>query len=758
MTIYRLFMKTQINGQFCAKNAKLGFHTPKKSLLRNITSIATVLLLGMLSTEVNAEQKYYVAPNGNDQNAGTSLEAPFQTLERAQQAVRNLKHSGELSEPVTIYIKGGTYTLTEPIRLTAEDSGDESCPITYTALPGEKVLLSGGEEISGWKHYKNNIWVTTLPEVQAGEWWFRQLYVNGELRGRARTPNKGVFEVKATTDTTTSLRSYQVPSDSFIFNEGDLNPKWKHPENGEAIIYHYWTDSHLPIQAIDGKTNRVSFGYSSGKVFRDGYHGDLARYVVENILETLDQPGEWVLERSTGKLYYMPMPNEDLTTAKVVAPKAEKLIVFDGNPKEGKFVEYITFRNLNMAYTNFNLPWGNCNDAQGSASVSACIDMTGARHCAIERCTMRDLGTFAVELFDGCTYNRFCGNQLSQLAAGGFRLRGTEPGSMPALRTGNNTISDNTIAYYGLTYPSAVGILIMHSDGNTIAHNLIHHGDYTGISVGWSWGYQRSAARNNLVEQNHIHDIGYNNLLSDMGGIYTLGLSPGTAVRNNLVHDVNANRYGGWGIYADEGSTSVLIENNIVYNTKYGTFNIHYAKDLTVRNNIFALGRLQQYSRSKQEEHTTAYFEGNIIYWTQGKLMVEEYKWNDISYKMSTNPYVPPIETNVTYVSDWNIFYNPNLTRDQLKFGGRSWAEWQALGHDLHSLYVDPMFVDAANHDFRLKADSPALKMGFQQIDMSQVGPRPEYCTNSCKCSAGTPTEIQICPEKTEPATANSTN
>ena len=105
-----------------------------------------------------------------------------------------------------------------------------------------------------------------------------------------------------------------------------------------------------------------------------------------------------------------------------------------------------------------------------------------------------------------------------------------------------------------------------------------------------------------------------------------------------------------------------------------------------------------------------------------------------------------------------NLNLTFNLTRDQLKFGGRSWAEWQALGHDLHSLYVDPMFVDAANHDFRLKADSPALKMGFQQIDMSQVGPRPEYCTNSCKCSAGTPTEIQICPEKTEPATANSTN
>lgn len=748
--IHRVFMKTPTSGQFHAKNKITARYAQFRCNIR--PALVLLFALGGMGTEVQAEKKYYVAPNGNDQNIGTSLQAPFQTLTRAQQVVRNLKATGTLTEPVTIYIKGGTYSITEPLMLTDEDSGNERCPVTYTALPGEKVLLSGGERINGWKRYKGDIWVTTLPEVQEGKWWFRQLYVNGEVRGRARTPNQGVFEVAATTDTTTSMRSYQVPSDSFIYREGDLDPKWKHPENGEAIIYHYWTDSHLPIQSIDGKKNCITFGYSSGKVFRDGFHGDLARYVVENILETLDQPGEWVLERSTGRLYYMPLPGEDLTTAEVIAPKTEKLIQFKGNPREGKFVEYVNFHNLAMGYTNFNLPWGDCNNSQGSASVSACIDMTGTRHCSIEQCKLYNLGTFAVELFDGCTFNRFCGNQLENLAAGGFRLRGTEPGNLPSLRTGNNTFSDNTIAYYGLTYPSAVGILVMHSDCNTIAHNLIHHGDYTGISVGWSWGYQRSAARNNLIEQNHIHDIGYHNLLSDMGGIYTLGLSPGTAVRNNLVHDVNANRYGGWGIYADEGSTSVLIENNIVYNTKYGTFNIHYAKDLTVRNNIFAMGRLQQYSRSKQEKHTTAYFEGNIIYWTQGKLMVEEYKWDNISYKMSTNPYAPPIETNITYVSDWNIFYNPNLTRDQLDFGGRSWTQWQAEGHDLHSLYVDPMFVDPENHDFRLRPDSPALKLGFQPIDMSHVGPRPQFLSNGGKCNKTT--DKQICPETVEQATS----
>ena len=317
--IHCVFMKTPTSGQFHAKNKITARYAQFRCNIR--PALVLLFALGVMGTEVRAEKKYYVAPNGNDQNIGTSLQAPFQTLTRAQQVVRNLKATGTLTEPVTIYIKGGTYSITEPLMLTDEDSGNERCPVTYTALPGEKVLLSGGERINGWKRYKGDIWVTTLPEVQEGKWWFRQLYVNGEVRGRARTPNQGVFEVAATTDTTTSMRSYQVPSDSFIYREGDLDPKWKHPENGEAIIYHYWTDSHLPIQSIDGKKNCITFGYSSGKVFRDGFHGDLARYVVENILETLDQPGEWVLERSTGRLYYMPLPGEDLTTAEVIAPK-----------------------------------------------------------------------------------------------------------------------------------------------------------------------------------------------------------------------------------------------------------------------------------------------------------------------------------------------------------------------------------------------------------------------------------------------------
>jgi len=120
---------------------------------------------------------------------------------------------------------------------------------------------------------------------------------------------------------------------------------------------------------------------------------------------------------------------------------------------------------------------------------------------------------------------------------------------------------------------------------NTVAHNHIHHGYYTGVSVGWVWHYQRSVSQGNRIEFNHIHDIGQG-LLSDMGGIYTLGVSPGTVIRNNLIHDVDANQYGGWDICHDQASSYLLVESNVVYRTKFAAFNIHFSKEVTVRNNI----------------------------------------------------------------------------------------------------------------------------------------------------------------------------
>ena len=684
-----------------------------------LPSLAFLLVLLAVPTQA---QTFYVAPDGDDGAPGTEAQ-PFATWERARDAARERKQGGPLTDSVTVYLRGGRYAITEPLVLTPEDSGAEGAPVTYAAYPGEQPVLSGGRRLTGWQRGEGGVWFVDVPEVARGGWSFRQLYVDGGLRRRARIPNEGFLRVASFPCGGRDVH-YHTDCDRFGFAPGDLDPSWTNLDDVEVIVYHFWTDSHLPIQTIDTTTHVVTFKHKAGKVFTDDFTEGGARYIVENVYEGLDAPGEWYLDKQTGRLSYLPMPGEDPATAEIIAPVASAFIRFEGDPLDRRYVEHVAFRDLTFEHTNFELPPGNSNDRQGSASVPAAITLRGAWHNQIVGCTMRNTGTFAIEVGEGSRHNRFAYNELHDLAAGGFRVGGGDETAHPLLRTGNNAITDNHLHHFGAVYPSAVGVLLMHTDANTVAHNHIHHGYYTGISVGWEWGYQRSVSRDNVVAYNHIHDIGQG-LLSDMGAIYTLGLSPGTVIRGNLIHDVEANHYGGWGIYNDEGSSHILVEGNLVYRTKFAPYNIHFSKEVTVRNNVFALGRLVQLSRSRVEPHQSVFFENNIVYWTEGELLAGN--WTDEPYVFHRRPFgedgTPTMRE--TFEMDWNLYFNPHFPADSVRFGDASFAAWQARGKDVHSRYADPEFVDPENGDFRLQPNSPAFGLGFQPINLENVGPRP---------------------------------
>jgi hypothetical protein len=682
------------------------------------------MLFVITVTSLRAEaHEFYVSPTGNDAATGATADTPFATLERARDAIRGLKQAAPLAEPVTVFLTDGLHLRQQPLILSPDDSGTETCPVTYSAAPGARPIVSGGRKITGWTKQQDGSWTVELPEVRGGKWWFRQLYVNEQLCTRARTPNEGFLRVAGFPEGTSKTVHYHTDCQSFEYAPGDIDPNWTNLDDVEVIVYHFWTDSHLPIQSIDTEKRIVTFKHKAGKVFTDDFTTDGARYIVENVLEGLDQPGEWYLNRTTGLLTYRPRPGEDMNTAEVIAPVAPALLRLEGRPEKRELVEHVHFADLSLMYAHFELPPGNSNDSQGSASVPAAIVLAGTRDCSFERCAIRNLGTSAFQVAAGCSGNRFVQNDISHVAACGFRVDGGTAGQHPLLRTHGNLISDNAIHHYGDVYPSAVGVLLMNTSENEVLHNDIHHGWYTGVSAGWSWGYQRSAACGNRIEYNHIHTIG-RGLLSDMGAIYTLGVSPGTTIRNNLIHDVEANQYGGWGIYNDEGSTHLLIENNVVYNTKFSGYNIHYAKEVTVRNNIFAFGRLEQLSRGRAEPHKSVYFENNIVYWKEGELFSKN--WKDTPYQFYYNPKGDggTRETTSTFEADWNVYFNPTLKPEEVTFNGRSLAEWQKEGKDRHSLIADPKFVDPDHHDFRLQPDSPALKLGFEPIDTSTVGPR----------------------------------
>ena len=662
----------------------------------------------------------YVSPSGNDNNSGRAAREAFATLTRARDEARRLRLQMP-SAPVTVYLAGGLHLLREPVVFSPQDSGAPGAPVTYTALAGERPVISGGIPVKGWRPGANGVWTTTLEDVKAGRWYFSQIFVNGKLRKRARTPNQGFLRVKGFPEGTPKTVNYHTDCQSFEFAPGDIDAKWRNPGDVEVIVYHFWTDSHLPIAGIDTARNIVTFKHKAGKVFTDDFTEDGARYIVENVFEALDAPGEWYLDRRTGVLAYIPLPGEDMRAAEVIAPVAPALVRFEGDPENRRWVENLVFRGLSFEYTNYQLPPGNSNDQQGSASVPAAITATGLRNSTFERCAFRNLGTWAVDLKDGSRDNSFVGNELSYLAAGGFRVNGGAENQHPLRASSGNRIADNHLHHWGEIYPSAVGVLLMNTSGNVVEHNDIHHGWYTGISIGWRWGYQRSVSRDNRIEYNHIHDIGQG-LLSDMGGIYTLGVSPGTTVRYNRIHDVESNQYGGWGIYHDEGSTHILTEKNLVYNTKYCGFNMHYAKECTVRNNIFAFGRIDQVSLGRVEPHVSAYFQNNIVYWTEGVLMKTEKP--DETYRFWAGANRKFVDVSSTVESDWNVFYNPREKPEQVRVGSRSLVDWQKRGKDTNSRYSDPMFVDAEKRDFRLRPESPALALGFEPFDVSTAGAR----------------------------------
>jgi hypothetical protein len=294
------------------------------------------------------------------------------------------------------------------------------------------------------------------------------------------------------------------------------------------------------------------------------------------------------------------------------------------------------------------------------------------------------------------------------LGGGGVRLGQTSTNAALAGPNFGNEITDNHIHHIGLVHAPAVGVLALLCANTLIAHNEIDHTFYTTISIGWTWGYKFTPCHDNIVEYNHLHDIGQG-MLSDMGGVYSLGLEPGTIIRYNLIHDVTVFNYGGWGLYTDEGSSGMVLESNIVYHCQLAGFHQHYGETNLVYNNIFALNKEHQVMRSKAEPHCAFTFTNNIVYFDSGNLLGGWWKGDGFDFKH-------------------NIYFDTRVGPAPPPMDGKfTFQDWLARGHDLDSIFVDPLFVAPQHGDFRLKRGSPAIAYGFHPFNLPDVGPRKKY-------------------------------
>ena len=652
---------------------------------------------------------FYVAPNGNDGWSGThaaplpnGTDGPFATVQRARDIVR--AKAGQ--QRVSVLIRGGTYPLKAPIVFTPQDSGTADCPVTYSAYPGEEPVISGGRSISGFRR-EGNVWIADVPEAKGGGWAFRQLFVNGQRRPRARHPNEGFLRMAGPLPSApgTSKDAKRIPDKSgFLFKPGDVQA-WDRPQDINVILVHSWETSIHPVKSIDLDAHKVTFTAPLKEWWTVGYWEKQGRYYLENSPDFLDAPGEWFLDESAGRLTYFPMPGETIEKAEVVAPALSEFVRFAGDSEAGLFVEHVLLKGLSFRHADWTLsPKGNSN-TQAAVDVPAVIMADGARNCSVEDCEVAHVGNYGIWFRRGCKDCTIAGNHVHDVGAGGIRIGNSRMAARDDDETSRTLVHNNYIHHYGEIYAAGVGIWLAQSSYNRITNNEIHDGYYSGISVGWNWNKAPNRTHHNTIERNHVHHV-VRGMLSDGAGIYTLGTQTGTVIRNNIFHDIfpyMGNPTMAWGIYFDAGSNGLLAENNVVYNTLTGGLMNTGQSGNTVRNNIFALSAWQAVWRWRFQEPPPSTIERNIFYLTQGVLFRPDGGADDTESKWDHNLY-------------WRSDGKP------VSFYDDTFEEWQAKGLGKHSIVADPLFVAPEKHDFRLRPESPAFKLGFQPIDMSIAG------------------------------------
>ena len=668
-----------------------------------------------------AEADVYLAPDGNDAWTGRlpaanaeRTDGPLATFPAAQRAVRAIRQrEPDRRKPIVVAVRGGTYWLAEPLVFGPEDSGSEASPVVYEAYAEssgpERPVLSGGRRITGWQVDARGWWHAELPEVKAGQWNFIQLFVNDQRRFRTRLPRQGYYHIAAKLDP--SPKAGGRGFDRFGYGEGELDPAWANLGDVEVVAFHQWAASRLRIDTIDPAQRVVTLqghtpGTSGWTELRQGH-----RYFVENVKEALGEPGRFYLDRPSGRLTYVPREGEAPENTVVVAPRLPYVLLLRGEVDARRWVQHVTLRGLSLAHTNWATPPEGQSFPQAEINLGAAVMAVGARNVVLENCAVRHTGDYAIGFGAGSKHNRVEGCELVDLGAGGVKIGNALPSGWgdtlgqpkdDEAMVSHHTVRNCLIAHGGRLHPAAIGVWIGHSPYNQVEHNEVYDFYYTAFSIGWVWGYGPSHAHHNDLGFNHAHTIGQG-VLSDMGCVYTLGISPGTVIHDNHFHDVVSFDYGGWGLYTDEGSTGIVMRNNLVYRCSRGTFHQHYGKENRVENNILAFGGEHQLQRTRTEEHASFFFERNIVYWDNDSPLLGS-NWRDNNFRLDRNVY---------WHAGKPVVFPGNLTLDQWR---------QQRGQDEHSIVADPGLVDPAKGDFRLKDDSPARKLGFEPFDASRAG------------------------------------
>jgi hypothetical protein len=644
--------------------------------------------------------------------------------------VRQLIAAG-LAKDVRVLVRGGAYYLPQGVSFGPEDSGTAEHRITYAACPGEVPVLIGSVRITGWTRLGHSppgiITGRLTPElrerIRLGSIYEApipdgvepsQLFEDHGGYHRltlARAPNEGYLGIEA------PVKGQEQKA--FVYRAKDLDPTGWDFADGRVFMWpgHDWFSVDKRIAAIDPQTRTITLATTDGYPMRPGN-----RYFVQNVLALLGQPGECVASPKERRLYAWP---RQIGSEKkgLIASSAPSLIAIKGTPERP--VRNLHFEGLDLSISNGDV-----------------VSITGAEDCSLRSCKIENGGSCGVAVNGHAQRITLYGNLIRFHGLHGVSLQGLGPGQPDANH--HHAVENNHVHHCGRLVGHGCGIYIAQSGHNRVVHNHIHHMPrYATTIKGNRYQSLRESvkgvtfenrhdflhSRDNLLAYNHIHHV--NEDSQDTGAMESWGPGRDNVYDHNLIHDVGNTRFDlQSGMYLDDATDYFTVTNNIIYGvTGAGGDQPIYAKGIgnKIANNVLIVAPtnvsgIRSFFMADERCDTHEYTRNIIV--CEGaaespkgdrRTIYQFDNWSD----------------DRVAASDCNLFWRPD-GKVTIKGGpaNGSYDKWRELlggKFDPHSVVSDPLFVDLAKRDFRLKPDSPALKLGFQPIDTSAVGLKPDF-------------------------------
>ena len=558
----------------------------------------------------------WISPKGSDFNDGTR-QSPKATLTSALRQAREWRRTEDnrIQGGITIYMEGGTYAFHEPVFIRPEDSGTKESPTIIRSVGDEKVILSGGISIKGWKK-QGKVWVADVPAFNGRPLDFRQLWVNGKKAVRARDVEdfEKMNRICSVDEKNEILYVPAVSIRRLIDNKGNLKAKY-----AEMVLHQMWCVANLRIRSVEvqGDSAAIRFHQPESRiqfehpwphpmVTTDGHN---SAFYLTNARELQDVPGEWYHDIDARKVYYYPREGEKMQEAEVIVPAVETLVRVEGTLDRP--VCHIRFEKITFSYTTWMRPSEKGHvplqagmyltdgyriepkmqrdylnhplDNQGwLGRPAAAVRVVAARQIDFERCRFEHLGSTGLDYEEavqggvvrGCLFLDIAGNGL---LVGSFSPAAHETHLPydPADRREVCTQQQINNCYFteiGNEDWGCLAIAAGYVGDVNIEHNEISEVPYSGISLGWGWTQTVNCMRNNRVHANLIHH--YAKHMYDVAGIYTLGSQPKSYVTENCVHSIYKPGYvhdpNHWFyLYTDEGSSFITVRDNWTEGEKY---------------------------------------------------------------------------------------------------------------------------------------------------------------------------------------------